>query len=106
MNFTEQVLLAAGGYLFHLLKQWYESVKRKESFDYKLLLISVGMNILAILILVYIGKQLPPDLIVMSPLTCVIIGFSGSSLLAGFIAAKKPKDIPDDESQAVPPPKP
>jgi len=91
--FVEQLLLAFGGYAFHLLKKYYEAMQRKETFNRKLLLVSAAMNILAIFILIYIGKRLPEDLIVMSPLTCVIMGFFGSSILGGFINIKKPKEI-------------
>lgn len=84
------MLLAFGGFLFHLLKQWGESIKKKEAVDMRILLIKVCMNIIAIPILIFIGDSLPSDLLVMSPLTCVIIGSFGSSMLSGFISAKKP----------------
>lgn len=90
LNFWMQMLLAFGGFAFHLLKQWGENIKRKDKFDNKLLAISVAMNVIAIPILVFIGGTLPADLLVMSPLTCVIIGAFGSSMLAGFINTKKP----------------
>lgn len=96
MTLIQQMLLASGGYAFHLLKQWYESIKRKEQFDKRLFILSMGMNLIAIPILVYIGGTLPADLLVMSPLTCVIIGSFGASMLAGFINTKKPKDISDN----------
>lgn len=54
------------------------------------------MNAVAIVILIIIGKSLPPDLIVMSPFTCVLIGYSASSMLAGFINVKTPKSVPVD----------
>ena len=84
------MLLAFGGFAFHLLKQWGENIKRKDKFDNRLLVISIAMNLIAIPILVFIGGTLPADLLVMSPLTCVIIGAFGSSMLAGFINTKKP----------------
>lgn len=97
MTFIEQLALAVGGYAFHVLKQWFESTKRNESFVNKAFYISIPMNILAMTLLVYIGNTLPPDLIVMSPLTCVMMGTFGSSMLSGFINVKKPKNIPGDE---------
>lgn len=90
-EFLQNILLAFGGYLFHLLKMYLESVNRNEAFINKKFYISVAMNVLAIFLLTYLGKTLPPDLLVMSPLTCVIIGFSASSVLAGFINVKSPK---------------
>lgn len=87
------MLLALAGFVFHLLKQWLENEKRGDKFNVKHTLIFVAMNIVAIPVLIYIGGTLPADLIVMSPLTCVIIGAFGSSMLAGFINTKKPKDI-------------
>lgn len=88
----ESFVLAIAGYLFHLLKLWHESTKRNEEFVNRAFFISIPMNLLSIGILVYIGDQLPEDLIVMSPLTAVIVGFFSSSLLSGFINMKKPKE--------------
>lgn len=98
-----ELLLALGGYLFHILKMWYESTKRNEAFISKAFYISIPMNILAICLLVYVGKTLPPELIVMSPITCITMGFMGSSILAGFINVKKPKDIIPDDVTTIPP---
>lgn len=89
--FIENVLLAFGGYLFHLLKMWYESTNRNEVFITKSFYISIAMNVVAIFLLIYLGNSLPPDLLVMSPLTCVIMGYSASSVLSGFINVKSPK---------------
>jgi|SRR6185436_6533970 len=99
--FVEQLLLAFGGYLFHLLKQYGESIKRKETFVNKMLYVSAGMNVLSIVILIYIGNKLPNDLIVMSPLTCVIIGSFGASMLSGFINIKKPTSIEVTDTEKV-----
>lgn len=96
MNY-ENLLLAAGGYAIHLLKMWLEAIKRKEKFIKDVFFISIAMNVISIFILIYIGQSLPADLIVMSPLTCVMIGTFGSSMLAGFINIKKPKDINETE---------
>jgi len=90
-DFLQNIGLAFGGYVFHLLKMWYEAVKRNEGFIDKSFYISIVMNVVAILLLIYLGKSLPPDLIVMSPFTCVLIGYSASSMLAGFINVKSPK---------------
>lgn len=98
-EFLQNILLAFGGYLFHLLKMWYESTNRKEAFITKAFYISIAMNVVAIFLLIYLGKTLPPDLLVMSPLTCVIIGFSASSVLAGFINVKSPKLPPTPEDK-------
>lgn len=95
LTFTLQLLLAFGGWAFHLLKQWQESIKRKEEFVLKSFLLSIAMNLIAIPILIFIGGTLPSDLLVMSPLTCVIIGSFGSSMLSGFVNVKKPKEISD-----------
>lgn len=97
MNYYEQLLLAAGGYAIHLLKMWGESIKRKEKFVKETFFISIAMNVISIFILVYICDSLPPELIVMSPLTCVIIGTFGSSMLSGIVNIKKPKDINETE---------
>lgn len=91
MSILEQLLLAYAGFLFHLLKIYQANVKRKETFINQQLLVWVLSNLLAATLLIYIGGTLPPDLLVMSPLTCVIIGFFGSSMLSGFINIKKPK---------------
>jgi len=97
MDYSEQILLAFGGFAFHLLKQYQEAIKRNEVFVTKLFWVSIVSNVIAIFILIYIGGTLPPDLIVMSPLTCVIVGSFSGSMLSGFINAKKPKDsIPED----------
>ena len=90
---VEQMLLAFAGFAFHMLKQWHENEKRGDKFNIKHTLIFCAMNMIAIPVLIYIGNSLPADLIVMSPLTCVIIGSFGSSMLSGFINTKKPKDI-------------
>jgi hypothetical protein len=97
MNFYEQILLAAGGYAIHLLKMWGESIKRKEKFVKETFYISIAINVISIFILVYIGGSLPADVLVMSPLTCVMIGTFGSSMLSGIINIKKPKDINEVE---------
>lgn len=94
--FLEQYALALGGFVFHLLKMWYAATVRKEQFINKLFYIWAAMNVLASALLIYIGRTLPEDLIVMSPLTCIIIGTFGSSMLSGFINVKKPKAITDD----------
>lgn len=92
-QFIENYLLALGGFLFHFLKMWMTSLNRKENFLTKPTYLWIASNILAAAILIYIGDRLPPDLIVMSPLTCLIIGAFGSSMLSGFINVKKPKDL-------------
>ncbi len=97
MNFYQELLLAAGGYAIHLLKMWGESIKRKERFVKDIFLISIAMNVISIFILIYIGDTLPADMLVMSPLTCVMIGTFGSSMLSGIINIKKPKDINEVE---------
>lgn len=93
MNFYEQLLLAFGGYIIHLLKMWMEAAKRKEAFITKIFYISIAINVISIFILIYIGDSLPPEIVVMSPLTCVIMGSFSSSMLSGVINLKKPKDI-------------
>lgn len=105
-TFIEQILLAFGGFAFHLLKMWYAASNRNETFITKRLGIWVAMNIVASILLIYVGKNLPPDLIVMSPLTCIIIGAFGSSMLSGFINVKKPKDVGIDDLDKDAPPKP
>lgn len=97
MNFYEELLLAMAGYIIHLLKMWGEALKRKERFIIETFYISIAMNVISIFVLIYIGDSLPPDLIVMSPLTCVIIGTFGSSMLSGIVNIKKPKDINEIE---------
>lgn len=106
LTFPLQLLLAFGGFLFHLLKQWQESVKRNEVFIVKSFIISIGMNVIAIPILIFIGGTLSSDLIVMSPLTCVIMGYSGSSMLDGFVNTKKPKEIVSEGTPVIAPVKP
>lgn len=96
MNY-EHLLLALGGYIIHLLKLWGEAVKRKERFVKDAFFISIAMNVISVFILIYICESLPPELIVMSPLTCVIIGTFNSSMLSGFVNIKKPKDINETE---------
>lgn len=97
MNFYEQLLLAFGGYAVHLLKMWGTAIKRKEKFIKETFFISIAMNVISVFILIYICDSLPPELIVMSPLTCVIIGWFNSSMLTGFVNIKKPKDINEVE---------
>lgn len=97
MPLFEQLALAFAGYLFHLLKMYQESLKRNEEFLKKPFIVSIASNTLAIFILIYIGGTLPAELIVMSPLTCVIIGAFASSMLSGFINIKKPKVLNDTE---------
>lgn len=90
--FIEYMLLAIGGHAFHLAKMYNTSIQRKETFITKGFLANEISNLIAIPLLVYIGPTLPPELFVMSPITAVVIGFAASSLLAGFINVKKPKD--------------
>jgi hypothetical protein len=97
MGFYEQLMLAFGGYALHLLKMWLEAIKRKEDFIKQSFYISIAMNVISIFILIYIGGGLPPDILVMSPLTCVLIGSFNSSMLGGIINLKKPKDINEVE---------
>lgn len=97
MAFYEQILLALGGYVLHLLKMWLEAIKRKEDFIKQTFYISIAMNVISIFMLIYIGNATPLDMLVMSPITCVIIGTFGSSMLAGLINIKKPKDINEVE---------
>lgn len=102
-QFGFQMLLALGGYAFHLLKQWNESIKRKEVFIVKSFIISICMNLVAIPILIYIGGTLPSDMLVMSPFTCVIIGAFGASMLSGFINSKKPKETVEEDIKTLDP---
>lgn len=95
----ENLLLAFGGYVFHVLKMWYESTNRNEVFITKAFYISIPMNVVAIVLLTIVGKSLPPDLIVMSPFTCILIGYSASSMLSGFINIKTPKSVPIDPTK-------
>lgn len=97
MSFYEQLLLAFGGYIIHLLKMWIESIKRKETFITQTFYISIAMNVISIFILIYIGGTLPSDIVVMSPITCVIMGWFSSSMLSGIVNLKKPKDINEVE---------
>lgn len=97
MSFYEQILLATGGYVLHLLKMWLEAIKRKEDFVKQTFYISIAMNVISIFMLIYIGDAMPLDMLVMSPITCVIIGTFGSSMLSGLINIKKPKDINEVE---------
>jgi hypothetical protein len=97
MNFYEQLLLAFGGYAVHMLKLWGEAIKRKEKFIKDAFFVNMATNVISIFILVYILDTLPPELIVMTPLTCVIAGWFNSSMLTGFINIKKPKDINEVE---------
>lgn len=101
-QFIENILLAFGGYLFHLLKMYQSSLTRKEEFITKPFLVSVAANVLAIFLMIYVGGTLPPDLFSMAPLNVLILGFFGSSMLSGFINIKKPKsiDLPEDLNQS------
>jgi small basic protein len=103
MSFITQILLAFGGFLFHLGKQYQEAIKRDEVFVTKIFWASVVTNIIAIFILIYCGNTLPPELIVMSPLTCVIMGAFSGSMLSGFINTKKPKDSVSDDVKIMNP---
>lgn len=103
LSFGFQMLLALAGFLFHFLKQWNESIKRNEHFIKKSLFISIAMNLIAIPVLIFIGGTLPSDLLVMSPLTCVIIGSFGASMLSGFINSKKPKEMIDEDTPVIKP---
>lgn len=96
MNY-EHLMLAFGGYAIHTLKMWGVAIKRKEKFIKDAFYITIAMNVISIFILVYICETLPPELIVMSPLTCVIIGYFNSSMLTSFVNIKKPKDINEVE---------
>lgn len=101
-QFVENILLAFGGYLFHLLKIYQASLKRQEEFVTKPFLVSVAANILAIFLMIYVGGTLPPDLFSMAPINVVVMGFFGGSMLSGFINVKKPKgiDLPYDTIQS------
>ena len=105
-QFGFQMLLAVAGYAFYLLKQWQESIKRKEVFIVKSFLISIAMNLVAIPLLIYVENEMPNDMLVMSPITCIVIGAFGSSMLSGVINAKKPKEIVDDSIKVIDPNKP
>ncbi len=95
------IALAGAGHLFYLMKQQLENVKRKEVFDRQVFLLSEGMNILAIFLLVYLGIQAPSDMLTMSPITAILIGAFGSTMLSGLINTKKPKDDGVVESASV-----
>jgi len=96
MTLIQYMLLAFGGHAIHLLKMWSESIKRNEEFANKSFIASELANVIAIPMLVYISEYLPPELFVMSPLGAIIIGTFASSMLAGFINIKKPKDVTGD----------
>lgn len=91
-HFWLYILLAAAGHVFYLLKQQLENVKRQQKFDGQTFLLSEGMNIIAIPTLIYLGIQVPTDWLTMSPITALMIGSFGSSLLSGLINTRKPKD--------------
>lgn len=101
-QFVENILLAFGGYLFHLLKMYYASLVRKEEFITKPFAVSVAANLLAIFLMIYVGGSLPPDMFSMAPINVVVMGFFGSSMLSGFINVKKPKSL--DNSDETPKP--
>jgi hypothetical protein len=92
MTILQYMLLAFGGHAIHLLKMYSESLKRKEDFVTKSFIASELSNLIAIPMLVWMADYLPPELFVMSPLGAVIIGTFASSMLAGFINVKKPKE--------------
>lgn len=94
-NFWLYMGLALGGHVFYLLKQLLENVKRNQIFDKRIFIISEAMNLIAIPLLVYIGTLMPTEILTMSPVTAIMIGGFGSSLLSGIINTRKPKDIDD-----------
>lgn len=89
--FLEQYLLCGAGLLLHFLKMWYSAVTRKDKFITQKTVLFCAINIISAGILIYIGRTLPPEILVMSPITCVLIGFSGSSMLAGVLNTKRTK---------------
>lgn len=93
MGIIEYMLLAFGGHVIHLLKLYGESLKRNEAFVTKIFIVSEAANIISIPMLIWISKYLPPELFVMSPIGAIIIGTFASSMLAGFINVKKPKEV-------------
>ena len=102
-EFVIQLLLAFGGYGIYLGKQYIAALKRNEVFIKKIFIVSIIVNILSIVVLVVIGKSLPPELIVMSPLTCVIIGTFNGTMLAGFINAKRPEGTVEEDIPTIKP---
>ena len=91
-HFWEYIGLSFAGYLFHLLKQWGENIKRGDKFRPGSFAISFSSNILAIFILNYLALKAPSDWLVMSPVMAILIGVAGSSMLNGIINTRMPKD--------------
>lgn len=98
MSFIEMYLLALGGVLIHFLKMWLQAEKRKEKFLSRPTILLLTLNLLSSALLIYIGPTLPPELVVMSPLTCVLMGIFGSSMLTGLVNARRPKNANDEQT--------
>lgn len=91
-NYWLYIALAFGGHIFYLCKQLLENIKRKEKFNKEVFLISEAMNIMAIFLLVYLAIEAPTAWLTMSPITAILIGAFGSSMLSALINTKKPKE--------------
>lgn len=86
------ILLAFGGHVFYLMKQQLENIKRKDKFNMQIFALSEGMNIMAIFLLVYLGIQAPAEFMKMSPMSAIMIGVFGSTILSSLINTKQPKE--------------
>lgn len=92
------ILLAFGGHIFYLMKQQLENIKRKDKFNWQVFFLSEGMNIMAIFLLVYLGIQAPAEFMKMSPMSAIMIGVFGSTILSSLINTKQPKEITESQS--------
>jgi len=89
-NLLTSLVLAEAGFLFHVLKQYYENNLPIKGKDTNRAVAWIAMNQIAIFLLIYLLPTLPKDVFVMSPLTAVIIGGFANSILSGLMNAKRP----------------
>lgn len=99
--FFEYLLYAFAGHAIHFLKLWNESIKRKEVFVNKSLIINEVIHLISMPILIKLLPELPPTWFVMSNGAALVIGVSASSILAGFINVKTPKDLTSDSDKNI-----
>lgn len=91
----ELYALGFAGVAIHYLKDWVKANNAGKTYDLKKSLPTAILSVITTLILVYLREDIKP-IFVVTPLSAVMIGYTGNSLFFSIVDSKKPK-IEKDE---------
>ncbi len=90
----ELYLLALIGVVIHYMKDWVQHNNKGVEYGWKKAVPMAVLSIITSLLLVYLRDDIA-DLFVITPFSCVVLGYTGNSVFFSFVTAKKPKTNED-----------